>query len=356
MNHPRRTSLFATTPRLLLSLLGLGASVLGAATPAVAQGKLNMLCSANQEWCQVIAADFGRKTGTEIAFTRKGTGEAYAQIKAESANPKVDIWWGGTGDPHLQAAQEKLTQKYASPALTSLQPWAQEQYKRADGRTVGIYLGVIGLVYNSEVLAKKGMKPPACWADLLKPEYKGEIQMANPNSSGTAYTMLATIVQLMGEEAGFDYLKKLHPSINQYTKQGPAPGMAAARGETGIAITFLHDGVTNAVRGFPVVGVAPCEGTGYEIGSMSIVDGARNLPAAKKFYDFALSVEGQATSLKGESYQLPSNKNGAVHPRTPDLKKIKLINYDFAKYGSAEERKRLLARWDTEVSRGAVTK
>ncbi len=65
-----------------------------------------MLCSANQEWCQAIAADFGRKTGTEIAFTRKGTGEAYVQVTAESSNPKVDIWWGGTGDLHLQMAQK----------------------------------------------------------------------------------------------------------------------------------------------------------------------------------------------------------------------------------------------------------
>ncbi|HMW24612.1 MAG TPA: ABC transporter substrate-binding protein [Burkholderiaceae bacterium] len=343
--------LVAAVPALATGLFGLLAVLPGS---ALAQEKLNMLCTANQEWCQVIAADFQRKTGVQIAFTRKGTGEAYAQLKAEADNPKVDIWWGGTGDPHLQAAEEKLTQKVDSPMLAQLQPWAQEQYKRAGGRTVGIYLGVIGLVYNQEVLAKKGLKPPACWADLLKPEYKGEIQMANPNSSGTAYTSLATWVQLWGEDKAFDYMKKLHPSINQYTKQGPAPGMAAARGETGIAITFLHDGVMNAQRGFPVVNVAPCEGTGYEIGSMSIVDGARNLAAAKRFYDFALSVEGQATALKGESYQLPSNKGGAIHPKSPDVKKIKLINYDFAKYGAATERKRLLTKWDAEVFRAGA--
>ena len=192
---------------------------------AAAQDKLKLLCTANQEWCQVMAADFQRKTGVQIAFTRKGTGEAYAQLKAEADNPKVDLWWGGTGDPHLQAAEEKLTMKIDSPMLAQLQPWAQEQHRRAGGRTVGIYLGVIGLVYNQEVLAKKGIKPPACWADLLRPEYKGEIQMANPNSSGTAYTSLATWVQLWGEDKAFDFMKKLHPSINQYTKQGPAPGM-----------------------------------------------------------------------------------------------------------------------------------
>jgi len=58
---------------------------------------------------------------------------------------------------------------------------------------------------------------PKTWNDLLKPEYKGEIQSANPASSGTAYTMIATLVQLMGEDQAFEYLKNytkhqhLHP-------------------------------------------------------------------------------------------------------------------------------------------------
>ena len=33
----------------------------------------------------------------------------------------------------------------------------------------------------------------------------------------------------------------------------------------------------------------------------------------------------------------------------PRLEKIKLIDYDFKKYGASTERKRLLARWDSEV-------
>ena len=37
---------------------------------------------------------------------------------------------------------------------------------------------------------------PQCWKDLTKPEYKGEIQIADPQSSGTAYTALATFAQL----------------------------------------------------------------------------------------------------------------------------------------------------------------
>ena len=179
------------------------------------------------------------------------------------------------------------------------------------------------------------------------------MQIANPNSSGTAYTTLATIVQLLGEEAGFDYLKALHKNVNQYTKSGSAPIKAAARGETTIGIVFLHDAVTQAVNGFPVRPVAPCEGTGYEIGSMSIIKNARNADSAKKFYDWALGEASQSLMPQAKAYQVPSNAAVEPPPQAPKVSEIKLIDYDFAKYGSSAERKRLLAKWDAEVKESA---
>jgi iron(III) transport system substrate-binding protein len=77
-------------------------------------------------------------------------------------------------------------------------------------RTVGMYLGALGIGYNTELLAKKKVAAPACWKDLIKPEFAGEVQMANPNASGTAYTAIATLVQVMGEDQAFAYLKSLH--------------------------------------------------------------------------------------------------------------------------------------------------
>ena len=153
----------------------------------------------------------------------------------------------------------------------------------------------------------------------------------------------------MGEEAGFDYLRKLHRNVNQYTKSGAAPAKAVALGETLLGITFMHDMVTAAVEGAPVKVVAPCEGTGYEIGSMSIIKGARNLDNAKKWYDWALSPEAQALAAQAKSYQVPSNRQAAAPPQSPKFTAIKLIVYDFAKYGSSAERSRLLQRWDREV-------
>ena len=331
----------AATTGLALSLV---------AGNALAAEKLTYYCSAQEDWCQLMAKGFEEATGIKVNMTRKSSGETMAQIKAEASNPKGDIWWGGTGDPHLQAAEEGLTEPYVSPMREELNDWAVSQATSAGDKTIGIYSGGLGYGYNEDILKKNNLPVPACWKDLLKPEYKGHVQMANPNSSGTAYTTLATIVQLFGEDEGFEFMKGLHKNINQYTKSGSAPIKAAARGENTIGIVFMHDAVKQAVSGFPIKVVAPCEGTGYEIGSMSIVKGARNMENAKKFYDWALTADVQTRALEVKAFQVMSNKKAVSSPKAPDLSEVKLIDYDFKKYGSSAERKRLLKKWDDEVS------
>jgi len=339
--------------QLFAVALGLAAVFSPLGHKAHAQGDLTVYCSVQEEWCRPMMAAFEKATGIKVAMTRKSSGETMTQIRAEAANPRGDIWWGGTGDPHVQAAQEGLTVEYKSPMLAQLHPWAVRQAEQTGFRTVGIYSGALGYVFNTTEINRRKLAAPKCWADLVKPEFKGEVQVADPNTSGTAYTMLATIVQLMGEDAAFTWLKGLHRNVNQYTRSGAAPARAVATGETMIGIVFLHDGVTQKVTSAPIDLVAPCEGTGYEIGSMSIIKGARNLENAKKFFDWALSAEAQAVGAEAKAYQLPSNRNAAVPPQAPRFENIKLIDYDFAKWGNAEERNRLLAKWDKEVRAGA---
>ena len=316
---------------------------------ARAQGTVVVYCGVQEEWCRAAVTAFERETGVKVSMTRKSAGEVYAQLKAEASNPRADIWWGGTGDPHMQAAEEGLTEEYKSSKLPELHDWAVRQWEQSKGRTVGIYSGALGFGYNVKEIAAKKLAEPKCWADLLDPKLKDEVQVADPNSSGTAYTLLATVVQLMGEEPGFDYLKKLHRNVNQYTKSGAAPAKAAALGETAVGITFMHDMMTMVVDGAPVKVVAPCEGTGYEIGSMSLVKGARNPENARKWYDWALTPTAQAIGAQVKNFQVPANKGAPIPKEAPKLEEMKLIAFDFAKYGSSDERRRLLSRWDREV-------
>ena len=325
------------------------ALAVGAIVAAPASAQLNVICSMQAEACLAVMNAFEKQTGIKVSLTYKSSGETFAQVNAEKENPKTDIWFTGTGDPHLQAADQDLTLAYKSPMLDQLHPWAQGQAKIADYKTVGYYAGALGFGYNPEVLTKKKLAAPKCWADLLKPEYKDEIQIANPNTSGTAYTALATFVQIWGEDKAFDYLKNLHKNVSQYVRSGAAPIKAAARGESAIGIVFLHDVAAEKSAGFNVVPVSPCEGTGYEIGSMSIIKGARNLDNAKKFYDWALTPDAQKLLAANKSFQLASNKATPQPPEAPRFADIKLIDYDLKKYGSANERKRLLSKWEKEV-------
>jgi iron(III) transport system substrate-binding protein len=318
-----------------------------AAAPASAQ--VNVLCSVPAAWCDAVALQFQKDTGIKVAFTQKAAGEAMAQIAAEKANPKIDVWYAGSGDPHLQAAELGLTEEYRSPVLPQLHDWAVKQAEQSGYRTVGLFVGALGFGYNTELLAKKKLPEPKCWADLAKPAYRDEIQIANPNASGTAYMTIATFVQIFGEDRAFELLKGMHRNTNNYPRAGAGAIRAVGRGETTIGVTFLDDGMVDIANGFPVKLMAPCEGTGYQVGSMSIVKGARNLDNAKRFYDWALSPAGQSIVAATKNFQTMSNRATPVPEGGIRMSEIKLIPYDFARFGAAAERKRLLEKWDREV-------
>src|ERR1700752_1821320 len=100
--------------------------------------QLNVICPVQSEWCSLAATEFEKETGIKVGLTLKGSGESFAQIAAEKANPKLDVWFGGTGDPHLQAAEQGLLDEYKSPMLAQLQPWAQKQAEKSKDRNVGM--------------------------------------------------------------------------------------------------------------------------------------------------------------------------------------------------------------------------
>jgi iron(III) transport system substrate-binding protein len=316
---------------------------------ARAQGTVNALCSTDAGWCEAAAAEFTRSTGIRVSQAHKGTGEIGAQLRAEAANPKTDIWWGGTGDPFLQAAEQGLLDAYRPAYINDLYDWSVRQYALSQNMVGGFYTSAMGFGFNTELLKKKKLPEPRCWADLVKPEYKGEVEISHPATSGTGYTIVAGLVQQMGEEAAFDYLKKLHRNTTTYTRSGQAQAPNVAKGEVAIGVSFIFGFEKWRQDGFPVKAVAPCEGTGYEIGGIALVKGARNKANAQRYYDWLMSPAGQSIGAKAGSLQSPANKTFKPDPRIPSMAEVKLIKYDFEKYGSATERRRLIDRWTREV-------
>ena len=325
------------------------AALCGASSTVVAQAEINVICSAPITWCEAVAAAFLKETGIGVNITLKDTPDALSQIAAEKPAPKHDVWYAGSGEAHLRAAEIGLAEEYRSPMLPQLQDWAVRQAEESRWRTVGIHAGVLGIGYNSRALEQKRLHEPKCWTDLANPDYRGQVQFPNPISSRAGYLALATLVQVFGEDAAFELLKGLHRNINTYPRTGNGAIRAAARGETTLAVTPLQDGMTEIVNGFPIRLVLPCEGTGYDLESMSILSGAPHLADAKRFYDWALTPAAQRIGGDAKNFHIPANKATPLPTVITSLGDLRLIRFDFARYGSAGERKRLLEKWDREV-------
>ena len=230
---------------LLASLLIPAAA--GAATVTV-------LCSPNIVWCDVIKEEFPKATGIDLEYIRLSSGEALARLRAERDNPSFDVWFGGTGDPHFVANSEGLTEFYRPTMFDDL---STDLTVRTGEAYLPLYAGILGWAVNDGLLQEMGVPVPKTWKDLADPAYRELIAIANPNTSGTSYTTLATILQIYGEEEGWEIIHGMHLNMAQYARSGAAPALLAGRGEVAIGIVFLHDALDHVIQGFPLSARAP---------------------------------------------------------------------------------------------------
>ena len=220
-------------------------------------------------------------------------------------HPKHDVWYSGNGDSQLRAAETGLVDEYRSALLPLLHDWALRQGELARGRAIGVHAAVVGIGYNSKALANKRLPEPRCWADLARPEYRNELHFVNPSASRVGYTTLATLVQVFGEERAFELMKAIHRNAGSYAITANGAIRAVARAETTIGVAMLHDGATEIANGFPVQLIVPCEGTGYEVGSIALVANAPHPANARRFYDWALTPAAQGIRRRHAQLPLP---------------------------------------------------
>ena len=91
------------------------------------------------------------RAATRLQDRREGVDSLLWQLRAEAANPKTDIWWGGTGDPYYQAAEIGLLDAYRPAYINDLHGWAVRQYAMSQNYVGGFYTSAIGFGYNEEL-------------------------------------------------------------------------------------------------------------------------------------------------------------------------------------------------------------
>lgn len=330
--------------------LGLATTALLASHNAQAEGRLTIYCTVQNALCEDVAKRFSEKYDVQTSFTQMSTGTILGKLKAEKSNPQADVWYGGTIEPHFQAAELGLLEAYRPKNQANILPQFQKLMASDKGNyTSATYMLVLGLGINSEKLKALGLEMPKKWEDLLNPKLAGEVQIPDPRSSGTTYTIMATLISLWGEEKTFDYLKKLDANISQYPKSNLVTSNLV-RGEVAESIGFTHAYITEKEKGNPIEYVIPEGKVGYALGGTSIVKNARNLDNAKLFADFVLTKEIQELPWREHHlYQLPSVVGAEVSPLMPNVKQLDFVEYDFDKFGSSEEGKHLINKWVEDV-------
>ena len=269
---------------------------------------------------------FTQETGIQIDYIRLSAGEMLTRVEAEKENPQAALMFGGSTDNYIAAVDRGLFEPYQSVELVN----TPETYLDPTGTWNPIYVGCIAFACNTDWFDENGYDFPKTWEDLLDEKYKGEIIMAHPATSGTAYTVLATLIQLMGEERAWDYLGKLSENMSQYTKSGSAAPNAVALGEAAIALTFSHDALQLTPEGYHIALSFPEDGTGFEVGAVALI---KNGPAdeqenAKRFIDWICSIDGQGSYAENDSFRVPTNTKAPVADGLVTLDQVPVIDYD----------------------------
>ena len=221
---------------------------------------------------------------------------------------------------------------YKSPNVGNVAP----AFRDEEGYWTGVSVVVVGFLVNNDRLADKGLEMPETWADLADPAYKDELMASNPNTSGTAYTTVSGILQVMGEEGGWEFLDKMYANIPFLEKSGSAPGKKALAGEYAIGIVpDPHSSlITNPDA--PLTTIFPTDGVLAWPSPVSIVAGAKHPKNAEAFVDWCLSPEGQKVLMKA-SPRVPTT-NVETIAGVPSVSKLNLVAYDHIKWGAERER------------------
>ena len=311
-------------------------------TEPAKQEKLVMYSAVNAEYMNKVAAEFEKDTGIKVETERLSAGELVARVRAEKNAPKASVLHGGSADSYIQLKEEGLLERYSSPQASAI----PATMKDPAGYWTGIYIGYIGFMSNQKLLVAKGIPAPSGWNDLLRPELKGQVVITDPATAGSAYTVLATLVQMNGEEAAMQFMKNLHAQVKEYPKSSDSAAQMVGTGTAIVGVAFMQDAIRRREQGLPdIVITMPKEGTGYEIGAVGIVKGAPGQDAARKFVDWALSKKAQEIGQSVGSYQyptLPAAKSSAATAAFRDT--TKLVIYDFNWAG--KNRKQLIDKWN----------
>jgi len=308
--------------RSILALAGLGATLaFGSALAQAPSGKLVLYNSQpERDAAQTVAAFRKAYPNVEVDVFRSGTTEVMSKLSAEFAAgaPKPDVLLLADAATMETLKRDGRLLAYPQAKVDGIEPGVID----ADRTYFGSKLITTGIVVNTAAAQR-----PTSWADLAKPEYKGQISMPSPLYSGAAAIMLGTMTAR--PDLGWGFFEKLKALGAAPVRGNGAVLTAVASGEKsyGVLVDFMAFNAKK--KGSPVDFVFPAEGLPAVTEPVAILKTASNPAAARAFVDFILSDDGQ--KLASSMGYIPARASVGMPSWYPEGAKIHLMPTDIAK-------------------------
>lgn len=295
-----------------------------------------------------INDEFTKRTGIQVEVLNvPAVGTIASRIRSEKEKPRGDVFAAAPIDFQDGLAKDGLLVAYKSPALSA--EAVTKGYADPHGFWTGWYGMTTCIFWNtdrfSKELAPKGVAKPATWEDLLNPQLKGQIALANPQTSAIGYVLLATQIFRSGEAKAWDYTRELNKNVKQYTPSAPLTVSLVSQGEASVGAFWLADVLGAKVNGKqPLDFVVPSPNV-VNIWAASIIKGGPNTEGAKKYIDY-LQTEFPQDANSRLGFRHPLNAKVAPPTGAPALGSIKTVAYDNT--WATENMDRVRKQWRSE--------
>jgi len=236
----------------------------------------------SREVNEALAGRIQEKTGIEVKNITLSWGEIWARLVSEAPRFNADMVLSFGAAQAIDGTKKGYYVPYKSPSWEDI----DVAFKSPDGSYYALGTFSFLLIGNKDKLAEKGYGMPMSWKELLDPKWKGQIVAPSPRTSGTAFMINYSFLQLYGEAEGWKFLEALDKNMAFYTKSGNAPTDLVGRGEYLLGIGADENVLKRINDGYPLVWTIPMEGIGYEGNYCVILKGTEKLDLCKKVMDY----------------------------------------------------------------------
>lgn len=223
----------------------------------------------------------------DIHVLRLSTGDLAARLIAEAGAPRNDVIWGEALTSMLDPRIQSLLAATQGAQIRQLPASARD----AQGYWSAPTGYVTAFCVNTQALHARGLPMPTSWADLTRPEFRGEVVMPDPVSSGVGYMQVSAILQTMGTARGWQLLARLTPNIAQYTPSGSNPCKLARTGEYAVGVSLDLVALESVADGYPVRMVIPSDYVGYELEANAVMRASAHAAASARFVNWLASAD-----------------------------------------------------------------